>query len=174
MEGVDVNYLASVICPQRYSARAPDSQDPIATALLPGRNTYTVNTNAAGNALVTFIPSSIVGSNIIAYNNDVTYSPTTGSQTPVSVLIPGPQSANGSTIRQYRITKFCTYINDTLPSLTAQGMVSSGVYYQMPNPSFGNLSAMSVPVQDINMSKDGVVNGIHNLQYARRTILPLT
>jgi hypothetical protein len=93
----------------------------------------------------------------------VTYIPSTGAQTPATTLISGPQTANGATIRTFRITKFVVSINDTLPSLTAQGMISSTVYYEMPNASFAALSTMALPTQDINMSKDGVVSGIHNL-----------
>jgi hypothetical protein len=165
MNSVSKAYIASVICPAKYSALLPTSL-PTNAAIAAGTVTFNVVTNASGAAGVYINPRQLIapgtatgtvavsaGAFSVHYNN-ATFSLSTGIQPAADLRpnTPGPLNAQAANIQIYTLTAGAVEVTPTTNLNNSQGYYEL-IYLKEPyNSTFLNANSnngMALPVADM-------------------------
>jgi len=131
-DAVAVEYISTLICPERFQWRQPQTL-PLKTAISGPTTEFVLTSDANGNAAAWINPNQVsyagagtVADFYIQYNPTV-FNPVTGAYTAITNLN-SPMAANNASYEQIRVTSTVVQVTPVASITTAQGGIQMGYF----------------------------------------------
>jgi len=140
-EAVSGRLLATLVAPERYSSPNTDGEVPIAIAAKRTTGVYMVNAAGCGAMLIfpdnLLAPSTAVGAQCFAMcNQDASYNPTTGTQTPNATVWVGPLNGVANQLSGMFVIAFTVEVTSNVSALNCVGNYVTASYPVPADPSW--------------------------------------